>query len=81
MADTRLIDDEMPPITDVKEVMVSHVFTKVGTTVTCKYDYGDGWMRNLELVAISNHPIDEVLPQIIGGANACPPEDCGGTYE
>jgi hypothetical protein len=21
-----------------------------------------------------------VLPQIIGGENACPPEDCGGTY-
>jgi hypothetical protein len=45
-----------------------------------EYDFGDGWMHHLELVEISTHPIDEVLPQIIGGENACPPEDCGGTY-
>ncbi len=36
-------------------------------------------MHHLQLVEISTHPIDEVLPQIIGGENACPPEDCGGT--
>jgi hypothetical protein len=56
------------------------VFRKVGTTVTNEYDLGDGWIHNLELVEISTHPIDEVLPQIIGGENAYPPEDCGGTY-
>jgi hypothetical protein len=54
--------------------------SKVGNTVTYEYDFGDGWMHHLELVDISTHPIDEVLPQIIGGENACPPEDCGGTY-
>jgi hypothetical protein len=52
----------------------------VGNTVTYEYDFGDGWMHHLELVENSTHPIDEVLPQIIGGENACPPEDCGGTY-
>jgi hypothetical protein len=31
-------------------------------------------------VEISTHPINEVLPQIIGGENACPPEDCGATF-
>jgi hypothetical protein len=31
-------------------------------------------------VEIFTHPIDDVLPQIIGGENACPPEDCGGIY-
>jgi hypothetical protein len=36
-------------------------------------------MHHLELVEISNHLINEVLPQFIGGENACPPEDCGGT--
>jgi len=52
----------------------------VGTTAVYEYDFGDGWMHHLELVEISTHPINEVLPQIIGGENACPPEDCGGTY-
>ena len=37
-------------------------------------------MHHLELVEISIHPIDEVLPQIIGGENACPPEDFGGIH-
>jgi hypothetical protein len=80
IADTRLVDDELGPVTDVKGVMVTQVFTKVGTTITYEYDFGDGWMHHLELVEISTHPIDEVLPQIIGCENACPPEDCGGAY-
>ncbi len=37
-------------------------------------------MHHLELVEISIHPIDEVLPQIIVGEHACPPEDCGGIH-
>jgi hypothetical protein len=80
IADIRLVDDELGPVTDVKGVMVTQVFSHVGNTVTYEYDFGDGWMHHLELVEISTHPIDDVLPQIIGGENACPPEDCGGTY-
>jgi len=80
IADTRLVNDELGPVTDVKGIKVTQVFTKVGTTITYEYDFGDGWMHHLVLVEISTHPIDEVLPQIIGGENACPPEDCGGTY-
>jgi len=81
IADTRLVDDELGFVTDVKGVMVTQVFSHVGNTVTYEYDFGDGWMHHLELVEISTHPIDEVLPQIIGGENACPPEDCGGTMD
>jgi hypothetical protein len=80
IADTRLVDDELGPVLDVKGVMVTQVFSQVGTTVTYEYDFGDGWMHHLELVEISTHPIEEVLPQIIGGENACPPTDCGGTH-
>jgi hypothetical protein len=80
ITDTRLVDDELGPVTDVKGVMVTQVFSHVGNIITYEYDFGDGWMHHLELVEISTHPIDEVLPQIIGGENACPPEDCGGTY-
>jgi len=35
-------EDEMGPITDVKEVSVGEVFTKVETTAIYEYDFGDG---------------------------------------
>ena len=81
IADKRLWDeDEMGPITDVKEVSVGEVFTKVGTTAVYEYDFGDGWMHHLELVDRSIHPTQEVLPPVVSGENACPPEDCGGIH-
>jgi hypothetical protein len=81
IADKRLWDEEeMGPITDVKEVSVGEVFTNVRTTAVYEYDFGDGWMHHLELVDRSIHPTQEVLPLVISGENACPPEDCGGIH-
>ena len=81
IADSRLWDeDEMGPITDVNEVSVGVVFTELGTTAVYEYDFGDGWMHHLELVDRSIHPTQEVLPLVISGENACPPEDCGGIH-
>jgi hypothetical protein len=81
IADSRLWDEyEMEPITDVKEVSVGEVFTEVGTTSVYEYDFGDGWMHHLELVDRSVHSTQEVLPIVISGNNACPPEDCGGIH-
>ena len=81
IADKRLWDeDEMGPITDVKEVSVGDVFSELGTTAVYEYDFGDGWMHHLELVDRSTHPTQEVLPLVVSGENACPPEDCGGIH-
>jgi hypothetical protein len=80
IADKRLLEEDMGPITDVKEVSVGEVFSEVGTTAMYEYDFGDGWMQHLELVDRSTHPTQEVLPLLISGENACPPEDCGGVY-
>jgi hypothetical protein len=81
IADIRLWDEyEMGPITDVKEVSVGEVFTEVGNTALYEYDFGDGWMHHLELVEQSIEPVQEILPLVISGENACPPEDCGGIY-
>jgi hypothetical protein len=43
------------------------------------YDYGDDWEHEIELMAIENNPQCLVLPLLVNGKNACPPEDCGGT--
>ncbi len=81
IADKRLWDEEeMGPITDVKDASVGEVFTKVGTTAVYEYDFGDGWMHHLELVDRSILPTQEVLPLVISGENASPPEDCGGIH-
>ena len=81
IADKRLWEEDgMGPVTDVKDVSVGEVFTKVGTTAVYEYDFGDGWMHHLELVDRSTHPTQEVLPLVISGENACPPEDCGGIH-
>ena len=42
IAYTRLVDDELGPVTDVKGLMVTQVFIKVGNTLTYEYDFGDG---------------------------------------
>ena len=57
IADKRLWDEDvLGPKTDVKEVSVGEVFTKVGTTAVYEYDFGDDWMPHLELLDLSIHP-------------------------
>ena len=74
IADTRLVDDELGTVTDVKGYRKSLTW--------CYYSRGEySWMHHLESVDVSTHPNDEVLPQIIGDENVSPPEDCGGTHE
>ena len=59
---------------------MGEVITKVGTTALYEYDFGDGWMHHLELMDRSVDPKPGVLPLVISGENACPPEDCGGIH-
>ena len=50
----------------------------VGDRFTYEYDFGDDWMHEVKVE--KKVPFDErfVYPVVIGGARACPPEDCGG---
>jgi hypothetical protein len=61
-------------------VLPGLVFAEVGPTRVYEYDFGDGWMHQLELVDRSIHPSQEVLPLFTSGENTCPPEDCGGIH-
>ncbi len=79
-ADSRLVDEEYGDVTDVKTVLLEDVFPKIGTSAIYVYDFGDGWKHQLELIEISNAPQNELLPSFVSGHNACPPEDCGGTF-
>lgn len=79
-SDKRLVDDELGFFTDCKTVMVENVFTHKGKKGQYEYDFGDGWVHQLELIEINHDPLNIVLPIIISGENACPPEDCMGVH-
>jgi hypothetical protein len=78
--DTRLVDEDFENVTDVKSVMVEDVFPRMGAKAHYLYDFGDGWMHQLELMDINHLPQNELLPTFISAQTACPPEDCGGIY-
>jgi hypothetical protein len=84
IADTRMVSDEFGDdlITDVHDVTVGEAFTDVvGTKIRYEYDFGDGWIHHLELLDRKETPYKtELLPLVVLGQNACPPEDCGGHY-
>ena len=57
-----------------------------GDTFTFVYDMGDDWIHRVTLTEILPYPTwdqggDYAGAEIIGGQNACPPEDVGGTDE
>ncbi len=57
---------------------LSEVFVKKGSKLIYEYDFGDGWEHEVVLEELI--PFDALLqvPSCVGGARACPPEDCGG---
>lgn len=44
------------------------------------YDFGDNWVHYIEIKQVLEHDPRLNYPVCIGGANACPPEDCGGIH-
>lgn len=54
------------------------IFTEGRTAFLYEYDPGDSWRHDITLLgAVEREPEEKI--SCIGGARACPPEDCGGT--
>lgn len=45
-----------------------------------RYDFGDGWEHTLVVENVLPRTGDKPPALCIGGARACPPEDCGGIW-
>lgn len=72
-------DDGFGPATDdERQVTVKGLLPKKGATLSYIYDMGDDWDHVVKLVEISPPAAGAKLPRLVGGARACPPEDCGG---
>jgi hypothetical protein len=46
--------------------------------VAYEYDFGDGWEHEIVIKAVQWLPMGLKAAVCLDGANACPPEDCGG---
>ncbi len=60
-----------------ERVTLAEVVTRAKQKFIYEYDFGDGWEH--EIVAEKFLPLDPAAkyPVCLGGARACPPEDCG----
>jgi hypothetical protein len=53
------------------------IANEVGQRFTYVYDFGDSWTHTLTLEEIREAGSENV-PEVLDGAGACPPENCGG---
>ncbi len=65
---------------DESKATVGDLFTGVKSKARYVYDFGDDWTHNLVLEKILPVAPMESIASCIGGARACPPEDCGGVW-
>jgi hypothetical protein len=63
---------------DDRKTRLGQVLTKPKQKLIYEYDFGDGWEHEILLEKILTPDPAVLYPRCIGGARACPPEDCGG---
>jgi len=65
-------------IQDYHGMRLDKIFTEGRTSFLYEYDPGDSWRHDITLLGtVAGEPGEKIA--CIGGARACPPEDCGGT--
>jgi hypothetical protein len=60
------------------EIPIADYYRDVGVTSIYEYDFGDNWKHEITFEGILLRENGQKYPKCIGGAQACPPEDCGG---
>jgi hypothetical protein len=63
---------------DDSQYKVSQLFHEPKAAVMYTYDFGDQWEHELKLESWDAREPQIEYPICIGGARACPPDDCGG---
>jgi hypothetical protein len=71
--------DERPCLPDW-EVPVSQYFSEEQPLALYVYDFGDDWRHVVMYEGTRPAEATSSSPRCLGGARACPPEDCGGTH-
>lgn len=63
---------------DPSEVELSQIFKGNKRKLVYEYDFGDGWVHEINRVAVLDEQREEAY--CVSGEGNCPPEDCGGSY-
>lgn len=58
-------------------IPITKYFINPGDSARYEYDFGDGWIHIIELIASEPKKSVITYPRCIYGERACPPEDCG----
>lgn len=61
-----------------RSVRLHQVVSGPNTRFTYLYDFGDGWQHEVRVEKVLAPEPGVHYPRCLGGARACPPEDCGG---
>jgi hypothetical protein len=75
---TRTPTTVTPSVPDPRAFALDQLDLFQGTEFRYTYDFGDDWRHDLTVEGVVPLPQDVLLPVCLGGARACPPEDCGG---
>ena len=80
-SDSRVIDSafDMDEPENSKKATLKSVLHMPKSHIRYEYDFGDGWDHQILLEKVVELD-DPVLAVCLGGARACPPEDCGGPW-
>jgi hypothetical protein len=71
---------EEPELLDERKIGVAELLTRKRASLLYRYDYGDDWEHLITLEGTVPFDPKGPPPACIGGARACPPEDCGGPH-
>lgn len=66
---------------DPREVKLSNFGWRMRERFIYEYDFGDNWQHQIRVEAILTPKSNCFYPVCSGGQRACPPEDCGGSWE
>ncbi len=64
---------------DEREVSLAQVAPRAGDRFTYTYDFGDDWLHEVVVEAVTPAGAGIKVPCLLDGARACPPDDVGGT--
>lgn len=68
----------MEDMLDERKIKLSEWLQAPKSKVWYEYDFGDTWMHEVKVKKVIPSDPKMHYPCLIDGANACPPEDCGG---
>lgn len=68
-----------PRVEDENKIVLQKILLCENDVLSYEYDFGDSWFHQIEVEKIlPAESTPALMAKCLDGANACPPEDCGG---